>query len=460
MSTKNEQQADSKGALPTEAPQGAKDGATSTEAPQGAKSRALPTEAPRGAKVGYKHTKLGWIPQEWEVNKLGSLGSFSKGKGLSKAELTEEGIPCITYGELYTIHDIIIKEFISFTTPTAAKNSRKLKKNSILFAGSGETAEEIGKCAAFLGDEDAYAGGDIVIFQPQDLDSFFLSLALNSQPLIHQRARLGQGYSVVHIYADHLAEQLLPLPPLPEQRRIAAILGTWDSAIAKVQQLLAAQQERKRGLMQELLSGKSRFKGFDGEWQEVRLGELGEISNGGTPDTTIDEYWNGDIPWFTPTEITALAGKVMIRESVRNLTKQGLANCTGSLLPAGAVIVCTRATVGIAAILDVPGTTNQGFKNIVPNDRVSSKFLYYQIMAHAHALQRLACGSTFPEVSMKDFRNLKIPVPAPAEQDLITSVFDAIDKSIEQVQNYLTHITTQKRGLMQQLLTGAVRVKV
>ena len=227
-----------------------------------------------------------------------------------------------------------------------------------------------------------------------------------------------------------------------------------------MQQLLAAQQERKRGLMQELLSGKSRFKGFDGEWQEVRLGELGEISNGGTPDTTIDEYWNGDIPWFTPTEITALAGKVMIRESVRNLTKQGLANCTGSLLPAGAVIVCTRATVGIAAILDVPGTTNQGFKNIVPNDRVSSKFLYYQIMAHAHALQRLACGSTFPEVSMKDFRNLKIPVPAPAEQDLITSVFDAIDKSIEQVQNYLTHITTQKRGLMQQLLTGAVRVKV
>src|SRR5690606_16758844 len=127
-------------------------------------------------------------------------------------------------------------------------------------------------------------------------------------------------------------------------------------------------------------------------------------------------------------------------------------------LPVGSIIVCTRATVGQSAILAVPGTTNQGFKNIVPNEKVSSKFLYYQIAINEHQLKRLACGSTFPEVSMKDFRNLTVLLPDREEQDRICAVLDTADVVITELQNQITHLTTQKRGLMQVLLTGEKRV--
>jgi type I restriction enzyme S subunit len=96
-------------------------------------------------KEGYKDTPIGMIPVDWDVVKLGVLGSFAKGKGISKSELSESGIPCIRYGEIYTVHDTIIKKFHSFIDSEIAKQSYRIKQNDILFAGSGETVEDIGK---------------------------------------------------------------------------------------------------------------------------------------------------------------------------------------------------------------------------------------------------------------------------------------------------------------------------
>ena len=111
---------------------------------------------------GYKKTELGWIPEDWDVKTLGEVGCFMKGKGIAKKDLTDIGLPCIRYGEIYTVHHWIIKKFFSFIEPEIAKQSFELKKNDILFAGSGETVEEIGKAVAFLSDEKAYAGGDYI----------------------------------------------------------------------------------------------------------------------------------------------------------------------------------------------------------------------------------------------------------------------------------------------------------
>jgi type I restriction enzyme, S subunit len=153
---------------------------------------------------GYKNTKIGWIPKDWEVKTLGSLGLFSKGKGISNSEKKETGIPCITYGEIYSKHNFIVKEFQSFIDTKTAKKSRKIRSNDILFAGSGETLDEIGKCVAYTKNEEAYAGGDIVIFSPDEVDCIYLSYSLNSDLIAIYRRRLGQGHSVVHIYSDGL----------------------------------------------------------------------------------------------------------------------------------------------------------------------------------------------------------------------------------------------------------------
>lgn len=415
---------------------------------------ALPNEG----RPGYKPTKLGWIPEEWEVKTLGELGWFTKGKGLTKAELTEEGIPCVTYGDLYTKHHIHIKEFNSFTTPEAALQSKRIEKNDILFAGSGETAEEIGKCAAFTGNEEAYAGGDVVIFRQQKIDAGFLSLVLNSPSLIRQRARLGQGNSVVHIYRDQLAQQLLPLPPKAERDGISSILGAWDRAIATVQQLITAQEKRKQGLMQQLLSGKKRFKGFDGEWKEVRLGELARVDTRSLASSTPQGYTFRYIslsdvePGRINTELPELQfGNAPSR--ARRVVQQG-----------DILLSTVRPNLqGFARITDsiIDTIASTGFAVLSPTKSVNGDYLYqYLFTPHVTAqISGLIAGSNYPSISSEDVKRLKVLIPEQAEQDRIASLLTSIEHEIHALHAKFTLLTEQKRGLMQVLLTGERRLK-
>jgi type I restriction enzyme S subunit len=206
----------------------------------------------------YKKTKIGCIPEEWEVKPLGEFGSFSKGKGISNSDKKNSGVACVTYGEIYTRHNFIIKEFYSFIDIETAKKSQRIRKDDILFAGSGETLDDIGKCVAYTKEIEAYAGGDIVIFRPKGVNSTYLSYSLNSNLLIRHKRKLGQGHSVVHIYSSGLKTLYSPLPPLPEQKKIAEILSTWDAALEQTHMLIDARKRRKKALMQQLLTGEIR----------------------------------------------------------------------------------------------------------------------------------------------------------------------------------------------------------
>ena len=120
------------------------------------------------------------LPQGWEETFLGEVGEFSKGKGIAKKEVVSTGIPCIRYAEIYTDYDFVVRKVRSFITADTASNSKKLKHGDIVFAGSGETVEDIGKSVAYMGYEDAYVGGDTVVLSPsKSLDSSFLSYQLN-----------------------------------------------------------------------------------------------------------------------------------------------------------------------------------------------------------------------------------------------------------------------------------------
>ena len=198
---------------------------------------------------------------EWEVKKLGDLGYFSKGKGIKKDEVVSEGLPCIRYGEIYTIHNDYIKSFKSFITQSLANESIELKKGDLLFAGSGETAEEIGKCVAFVGNERVFAGGDIVILRPSiNNNSLFLGFLLNNPIVSNQKTRMGQGDAVVHISGKNLSEIQIPLPPSKaEQTAIAQILSDMDTEIETLKQKRDKYKAIKQGLMQELLTGKTRL---------------------------------------------------------------------------------------------------------------------------------------------------------------------------------------------------------
>lgn len=409
---------------------------------------------------GYKKTKVGIIPEDWEVKRLGELGDFFRGRGIPKSEIISEGIGCITYGEIYTTYNYTFRSFKSYIDRATAKKGIEIKKNDILFTSSGETSEEIGKCVAYLGNEEAYAGGDIVIFRPHDtgnngLDSEVFGYMLNHDITNHQKYRLGQGHSIVHIYAGNLKTILVPYLPKKEQQKIAQILSTWDKAIELKEKLIEEKRDQKKGLMQKLLTGQVRLPGFDGEWEEVRLGEIKEVVTGTTPRTKVKEYYEGgNYPWITPTDITE---KKYISESERYLTNEGLK--VGRYVPAGSLLVTCIASIGKNAILTTDGSCNQQINAILPNADYSNEFLYYLISYRVNYLKSFAGASATQIINKSIFEGLKFTIPPLQEQKAIANILSTADKEIDLLSQELDQLKIQKKGLMQLLLTGIVRVR-
>jgi type I restriction enzyme S subunit len=410
-------------------------------------------------KPGYKQTEVGVIPEDWEARLLGSLGVFSKGQGIRKAEAASGDIPCIRYGEIYTHHNDVVRIYNSYISQEVAQTSKRIRKGDILFAGSGETKEEIGKAVAFLGDDEVYVGGDIVIFSPQAQSSEFLGYLLNTSIVVRQKASRGQGDAVVHISASALSAVCFPLPPFPEQRAIAAVLSDVDALIAKLDQLIAKKRDLKQAAMQQLLTGQTRLPGFSGEWEVRRLDELADILSGGTPSTSVPQFWNGNIPWCTPTDITALDRRKYLSNTSRMITSHGLKSSSAEMIPAHSIVMTSRATIGECAINTVPVSTNQGFKNFVPFETTDVGFLYYLLTTQKSGFIGLCGGSTFLEIGKAQLATYQVRLPATkVEQTAIATVLSDMDAEIDALEARRAKTRALKQGMMQELLTGRIRL--
>ncbi|MDP2077946.1 MAG: restriction endonuclease subunit S [Sulfuricurvum sp.] len=204
--------------------------------------------------------RLAGFSGEWEEKKLGDFGVFFKGSGIKKDESNSGDIPCIRYGEIYTYHNEYVKQFKSFISKSVAKSAQLIKQGDLLFAGSGETKEDIGKCVAYVNNFDAYAGGDIVIFSPKNVDSLFLGFLLNISLVAKQKANKGQGDAVVHISANSLSEIQIRIPiNRNEQQAIAKVLSDMDNKIEMLKSKLSKTKAIKEAMMSELLTGKTRL---------------------------------------------------------------------------------------------------------------------------------------------------------------------------------------------------------
>ena len=191
-------------------------------------------------------------------------------------------------------------------------------------------------------------------------------------------------------------------------------------------------------------------------WSVKKISDLGTIVSGGTPDTNNPEYWDGYVLWVTPSEVSALSNR-FIWDTERKITEKGLKQSSAKLLPVNSLIICTRATIGDCCINKKPICTNQGFKNIIVTGN-NVDFLYYLISKNKHELIRKACGSTFLEISKKDIDNLKFPIPPLHEQEKIAEILGTWDEAIEKLSNLIEQKKLLKKGLMQKLLTGKVRL--
>ena len=191
-----------------------------------------------------------------------------------------------------------------------------------------------------------------------------------------------------------------------------------------------------------------RFPEFTGEWEEETLGSVAKVVGGGTPDTNIQKYWNGNIQWFTPSEI---GRDKYVTYSLRTISEEGLNKSSAKILPTGTILLSSRATVGECSINNVECTTNQGFQSLIAKENISNEFLFYLIQTKRKELIRKSCGSTFLEISANEVRKIKIAIPTHKEQEKIGKLLALLDERIATQNKIIDKLQTLIKGIMAEL---------
>ena len=269
-----------------------------------------------------------------------------------------------------------------------------------------------------------------------------------------------ESTGVPQLTAPQISKYHVALPSdVHEQQAIAEALSDADALIDGLEKLIAKKRLIKQGAMQELLTGKRRLPGFSGEWKTVQLSEIAEIRSGGTPSTSRPDFWDGSVLWCTPTDITALEGSKYLRDTSRKITEAGLKGSSAEVIPARSVVMTSRATIGECAINLCSVTTNQGFKNLVPRAEADVEFLYYFMTTQKERMIALCGGSTFLEIGKTQLISFEITIPETrAEQVAISMILAAMDSELETLVLRLSKARQIKQGMMQELLTGRIRL--
>ncbi|MEQ1534175.1 MAG: hypothetical protein HOP04_15575 [Methylophilaceae bacterium] len=402
---------------------------------------------------GYKQTEVGDIPEDWNVSKVEDVAKVVDSLHQTPSFSTE-GYPMVRVTDIKTgnlnlemalkVSEPVFREFIKNYAP---------KKNDIVLSRVGS----YGVSSFVETDEPFCMGQNTVVIQP-NIPARYLYYVLNSRGTRQQidDGSYGSGYKSLSL--KNVKELLVPVPSLPtEQRAIATALSDVDALLAAQDKLIAKKRDIKQAAMQQLLTGKQRLPGFTGEWEVRLLGDVVEIVSGSTPKTNTPAYWDGNIKWCTPTDITGNSGKYL-SETARTISALGLANCSARLLPQGALLLCSRATIGEVKIAVGEICTNQGFKSLICGKAVNNEFIYYLLLTMKPKMVEKAIGSTFLEISKRDTALLEVLLPEVEEQIAIATILSDMDADLAALEQQRDKTRALKQGMMQELLTGRIRL--
>ena len=404
----------------------------------------------------YKQTELGLIPEDWEVKKFNKFSKFYSGGTplTSKSEYYGGEIPFIKSGEIY------YDRTEQFLTQEGLNNSsaKLVYRGDLLYALYGANSGEV----AISQLEGAINQAILCIQQNKDeAETIYLYnyLKLEKSNIINKFLQGGQG----NLSADIIKNLQIPLPPLPEQKKIADCLSTWDNAIEKQSQLIELHTDRKKALMQQLLTGKKRLPGFEGKWKEVKLGSLGKTYNGLTGKTKED-FGEGK-PFITYMNIFS---NPKINISNFEYVKMGVNENQNKAIYGDIFFTVSSETpneVGMASVLldeinDLYlnsfcfGFRLNDFKNLLPE---FSSYLFRNDLFRKD-VYKLAQGSTRFNLSKLELMKIKIKLPSLSEQTAIAEILATADRELQLQKDKLAQLQSQKKGLMQVLLTGKKRL--
>ena len=404
---------------------------------------------------GYKKTKVGIVPNEWELYKLCEISeelhecagdatyetlSISAGMGfVNQANKFGKEIS----GAQYSKYTVLKKGDFSYNKG----NSKKYPQGCIYQLKDREAAAVPNVFESFRltkGNNDFF-------------EQLFMHGFLNSQLF----SKINHGVrddGLLNLRGNDFYSSYVLFPPLPEQEKIAEILSAQDKLIALKEKLIEEKKRQKKALMQQLLTGKKRLPGFCGEWTASKIKDVTEISAGATPNTNNPEFWGGNIKWMNSGELN----NKHIFDVIGRITETGLSKTSTKLLPQKCVLIGLAGqgkTRGTVAINYIELCTNQSIAAVHPCDVWIPEFIYYSLDMRYDELRMISSGDgTRGGLNLKLIGDLIVKYPSYEEQEAIANVLSIADKEIAFLQKNLDQEKQKKKALMQLLLTGIVRV--
>lgn len=415
---------------------------------------------------GYKETPIGLIPEDWNIDNLekhaeirGRIGW----KGLKQSEYVDDGAFLIANKHIkngkidWNKCDHITEERYNESIGIG------LQIGDVVFSKDGA----LGNPALIVNlPNKATINSTMMLVRPNsDLYPSFLYQILCCplfEKLIKDRV---SGSSIPHIFQRDMKSFLIPIPEFKEQSKIASILSTVDEKINAINERITKTQQLKSGLMQRLLTrgiGRTKFKDSPlGEipesWDDVKLGDcLEKVVGGGTPSRAIESYWKGKIPWATVKDLK----KSILDNTEEYITEIGLKNSASNLIPRKTIIIATRMALGKAVFFTKDVAINQDLKAIFTKPLLFENFLFHWFALNAKKIEELGSGSTVKGIRLEVLRALDLALPPISEQREISKILTDFDGKLDVLQEKNTQYSKLKQGLMQQLLTGTIRIPI
>ena len=396
----------------------------------------------KGSKnLNVPHLRFTEFSGEWKEELLDRIATLSNGIGIPKEQLSEDGDPCILYGELYTKYKSEIIKQVESKTDIDGSKLKRSKANDVIIPCSGETAVDIAtaRCVPF---DSILLGGDLNVISLHKYDGAFMSYQLNGKRK-YDIARVAQGVSVVHLYGEHLKTIKTYNPTLPEQQKIAILLSLLDERIATQNKIIEDLKKLKSAISKQAFAQKPNG------WNRLdTLFSKGKA--GGTPTSTNKEYYNGEIPFLSINDITK-QGKY-VRYTENHLSRSGLENSSAWVVPEYSLIISMYASVGLVTINEVPITTSQAMFAMQLRDKDLLDYLYYYLsyFKYRHIHKYLETG-TQSNINADIVRGIMIPTYGHSRNMKIASTLQGIDAKIDNELSVLKLFNRQKNYLLSQM---------
>ncbi|MGZ5043181.1 MAG: restriction endonuclease subunit S [Methylobacter sp.] len=398
----------------------------------------------------------------WLTVKLDKIAEFNLGKMLDQKKNKGELLPYLAnvnvrWGE-FDLKDI---RYMRFELHEIERFS--LKRGDIVMCEGGEP----GRCAIWMSNQSGMMFQKALhrIRARNGIDAHFLFYCLLNKAKTGGFVPFFTGATIKHLPREQLARVELSVPDEDTQRRIGLILSTYDDLIETNRRRIALLEESARLLYREWFV-KLRFSGHESAkwqdalpegWQLKKFGEVVDAIGGATPNTKRMDFWDGNIVWLTPTDVTR-NDCLFLPDSARKITESGYESCSTSLLPAGTIFMTSRASIGYFALLDQPACTNQGFIAVIPKIENTRNYFLFNLMSRVEEFEAKATGSTFKELSKKAFRELPVIVP---NCNILEAFENATQPIIEQVialKKQTILLITARDELLPKLMSGAIQV--